>query len=155
MRDCGTARSADAPGGRHWQDSALPACGTEDNPGGGHWKDSVIQAVFTARTEDNPGGGHWKDSVIQACGTARTEDNPGGFHWKDSVIQACGTARTEGNPGGGHCCETRVLDVRPRVGSGKRKADGVKELLSTVTVFLVSEHSTINTFFVFLTKFRY
>jgi hypothetical protein len=114
-----------------------------------------IQAIVTARTEDNPGGGHWNDSVIQACGTARTEDNEGGGHGKDSVIQARGTARTEDNPGGGHCFETRAVNVRLTVGSGKRMANCVKELLSAVSVFLVSEHSTINTFFVFLTKFRY
>jgi len=59
------------------------------------------------------------------------------------------------NPGGGHCFETRAVTVRPIVGSGKRMANRVKELLSTVTVLLVSEHSTINTFFLNVTKFRY
>jgi len=92
-----------------------------------------MQAVFTARNEDNPGSGHWKDSVMQAVFTARNEDNPGS----------------------GHCCETRAVNARPTVGSGKRMEYRAKELLSTFTVFLVSEHSTSNTFFVNVTKFRY
>ena len=124
---------------RQWPLEGLSHPGSLYNPGSGHWKGSVIQAIFT----------------IQAVATGRTQSSRQSLQSRQWPLEGLSHPGSLYNPGGGHCFETRAVTVRPIVGSGKRMANRVKELLSTVTVLLVSEHSTINTFFLNVTKFRY